>query len=134
MKGRKRHNGADSQGHLLDVEVTAANVHDTNAGVCLLDGVKMKHDRIQAFCGDAAYRGNASWYSEILLETLLQICRKVAGEFQVIPQRWIVERTLAWLSNSRRLSKDYEVNPDYSENIVRIAMVRLTLKRIQAEP
>jgi len=68
VKGRKRHIAVDSQGHLLDVLVTRANRHDTNVGLYVMDGVKNKYPAVQAFSAEAAYRGNSSWYAEILLE------------------------------------------------------------------
>ena len=50
--------------------------------------------------------------------------------FQVLPRRWVVERTLAWLSFNRRLSKDYEVLPETSEAMVYVAMIRLMVRRL----
>lgn len=127
VKGRKRHIGVDFEGRSLWVDVTAANVHDTNAGVYLLDGLKIKHHSIQRFCAVGGYQGDARWYSKILLKTPVEIPKKAKYGFAVLPKRWIVERTFAWLSNFRRLSKDYEINPRYSENMVRLSMLRLIL-------
>jgi hypothetical protein len=53
------------------------------------------------------------------------------GEFKVLPKRWVVERTFAWLGHNRRLSKDYEVFPQTSETFIYLAMTRLMLRRIQ---
>lgn len=134
VKGRKRHIGVDSDGHLYEVIVTPANVHDTNAAVELLDELKMNNPTIQAFSGDSAYRGNASLYAEILLDTPIQISYKAEDGFTVLSKRWIVERTFAWMGNDRRLSKDYEILPRHSENMVRISMLRRTLRHLMHNP
>jgi len=129
IKGRKRHIGVDIEGHLLHVEVTAANVHDTQMGGYIIESMLMKYSSIKAVSADAGYRGNTVNYSEILLDTPVQISTKIKGTFAILPKRWIVERTFAWMNNDRRLSKDYEVNPKYSENIIRVSMLKRTLRQ-----
>jgi transposase len=56
--------------------------------------------------------------------------RNETGKFVVLPKRWIVERTFAWLTFSRRLVRDYEINPRQSEAMIKLAMIRLLLKRL----
>ncbi|MFB3789652.1 MAG: transposase [bacterium] len=130
MKGRKRHIGVDMEGHLLHVEVTAANKADTLVGGYVIESVITKHPTVEAASADGEYRGNAVNYAEILLDTLVHISTKIRDTFAVLPKRWIVERTFAWINSERRLSKDYEVNPRHSENRVRIAMLKKTLGRL----
>ena len=130
MKGRKRHIGVDIEGHLLHVEVTAANVADTMMGGYVIESVITKHPTVEAASADAGYRGNTVHYAEILLDTLVHISTKIRDTFAVLPKRWNVERTFAWITSERRLSKDYEVNPRHSENMVRIAMLKKTLGRL----
>ncbi|MEL6321952.1 MAG: transposase, partial [Cyanobacteria bacterium J06626_14] len=60
----------------------------------------------------------------------VEISRRLGNGFQVIPKRWIVERTVGWLNFARRLSKDYEVRPDVSESMIYVAMIHLMLKRL----
>ncbi|MEO1664603.1 MAG: transposase, partial [Chloroflexota bacterium] len=60
----------------------------------------------------------------------VEISRRLGNGFQVIPKRWIVERTFGWLNFARRLSKDYEVRPDVSESMIYVAMIHLMLKRL----
>lgn len=60
----------------------------------------------------------------------VEISRRLGAGFQVQPKRWVVERTFAWLSFSRRLSKEYEENPQHSESFIYVAMIRLMLKRL----
>ena len=65
----------------------------------------------------------------------LEIVRRSpdSHRFEVLPRRWIVERTLAWLGRYRRLTRDYEVLPQTSENMIRIAMISLMLHRLCPE-
>ncbi len=130
VKGRKRHIGVDAEGHLLHIEVTAANEHDTMMGCYVIESMLLKHPAIRAVSADAGYRGNTVDYSEIMLETPVHISTKIKDRFAILPKRWIVERTFAWINNDRRLSKDYEINPAHSENMVRVSMLKRTLKRL----
>ena len=68
------------------------------------------------------------WYGRVIEI----VKRSNLGKFVVLPKRWIVERTFAWLSNYRRLSKDYESNPQSSESMIRLAMINLMLHRLRA--
>lgn len=131
VKGRKRHIGVDIEGHLLHVEVTAANQHDTRIGKYVIESMKMKYPTIRAVSADAGYRGDTVDYSETLLEIPVHISTKIKDQFAILPKRWIVERTLAWMNNDRRLSKDYEVKTTHSENMIRISMFKRTLKRLR---
>lgn len=134
IKGRKRHIGVDSDGRLLHVQAHRANQHDGSAGIEMFDALKEKYPTLELLCADSAYGGMARDYAAILLETTVQIVRKIGDGFQVAPKRWIVERTFAWLGHARRLSKDVEVTVRHSENMVRIAMLKLTLNQIFANP
>jgi putative transposase len=114
------------------VEVTAANVHDTNAGLYVFDALYDKYRQtLRGFCADSAYQGNAKWYAEGALQIPVDIVKKIGDGFQVQPQRWIVERTLAWLGHDRRLSKDYEVKVKHSENFIRLSMIKRTAARLR---
>ena len=84
---------------------------------------------IQAFSGDAGYRGTAVDFVEHQLNFRLHNSKKIKYAFAVLTIRWIVERTFAWLGNFRRLSKDYEILASSAENLVRIAMLRLTVAK-----
>ena len=129
VKGRKRHIVVDTLGNLIQVIVHAANIHDTKGGCDVLKGAALKHASIQAFSGDAGYRGSAVDFVEQELNLKLHISQKVKDAFAVLPIRWIVERTFAWLGNFRRLSKDYEILTSSAETMVRIAMLRLTVRK-----
>ena len=82
---------------------------------------------------DGAYRGELEAWVQETFECVLEIVKKKRSKgFHVLPRRWIVERTLAWLTRFRRLSKDYEREPFSSEAMVYIASIRLILNRICA--
>ncbi len=72
------------------------------------------------------------WCQQVFSVTV-EISQRLGAGFQVQPKRWIVERTFAWLSFSRRLSKDYEELPQQSESFIYLAMIRLMLKRLHAK-
>jgi putative transposase len=129
IKGRKRHIVVDTLGQLITVLVHAANIHDTVAGCDVLRRARAKFPSIAAFSGDAGYRGTAVKFAEDTLGVKLHISKKIKDVFAVLPMRWIVERTFAWLGNYRRLSKDYEILRLNAENAVRIAMLRITVAK-----
>ena len=129
VKGRKRHIVVDTLGQLIHVLVHAANVHDTIAGCDVLRVARDRCPTLEAFSGDAGYRGTAVEFVENTLRLKLHISKKIRDSFAVLPMRWVVERTFAWLGNYRRLSKDYEVLTLAAENMVRIAMLRIVVSK-----
>ena len=129
IKGRKRHLATDTLGNMLTVPVHAANGADTSHGGEVCDRVAEKYDSVQAFCGDQGYRGTTVEFVENLLGLRLDITAKPAQGFQVIPKRWIIERTLAWLGGFRRLAKDFEILTQSAENMIRIAMIKITVAK-----
>lgn len=127
MKGRKRHIVVDTLGNLLHVKVHAANEHDTKSACTVLEETAQDYPSIKAFSADAGYRGTAKTFVEEKLGLEFHISTKIKDTFAVLPKRWIVERTFAWLNNCRRLAKDVEILTATSENMIRIAMIRLAL-------
>ena len=111
-KGRKRHIVTDTMGNLLCIHVHAANIHDTKGGVYTFEKALYRYPTIQAGCADGGYRGTFrntfDEFHNIRIDISMQI--KEQKGFQVLPKRWVVERTFAWLNGSRRLSKDYETS------------------------
>ncbi len=93
------------------------------------EGRKPKHPKLEAFSGDMGYRGSAVEFVETTLQLQLHSSKNINDVLAVIPIRWIVERTFAWLGNFRRLSKDYEILSKSAENMVRIAMIQITLAK-----
>jgi putative transposase len=138
VDGRKRHIAVDTLGLLLAVVVTAANVSDGRAAPQLMDRVLQGgNQRLRYVCGDGRYNDTVfdAWlarHAEIRLEV---ISRDPGTGFVVLPKRWIVERTFAWLLCARRLCRDYERTVLSSEAVVHTVSIRLMLRRLtRAKP
>jgi putative transposase len=132
IKGRKRHIAVDILGLLLLVWVTPANMPDCDGGAQLCDELQQTAPRLQKIWADSAYSGTLVEYVAQWCRFVLEIVRKLPNQkgFQVQPKRWIVERTLSWLNQQRRLSKEYERTPKSSESMIKIAAIRLMLRRL----
>ena len=137
VKGRKRHVLVDTLGLLLSVEVTPANTSDQAGARRLLIGLKPLQPRLELIWADGSYSGEplatwcaaeGAWRLEIIKPT-----PHVQG-FVVRPWCWIVERTLGWLGRQRRLSKDYERKVQTSETLLKLAMIRLMVRRLARSP
>ena len=92
-------------GNLLAVVVHAANIHDTKSGILAAGKAFEKHPTIQRFCADAGYRKTFEQDVSQELGLGVDIVARTETGWQVLPKRWIVERSLAGINNSRRLSK-----------------------------
>ncbi len=133
LKARKRHLLVDTLGLPLSVYVTSADVQDRVGAQCLLAGLKALLPRLKKIWADGAYTGEklAGWCEEQGGWELEIVERRGDAEgFAVLPHRWIVERTLGWLMRNRRLSKDYERKVQTSETLIKVAMIRLILRRL----
>jgi putative transposase len=131
--GRKRHIVVDTLGLLLVVVVHAASIQDRDGAKLVLGKLRGRFPRLRVIWADGAYAGQLVAWARALGGWLLEIVRRPEGAtvFQVLPKRWIVERTLAWLGRCRRLSKDYEGLAETSETWVQIAMIHLMLRRLK---
>lgn len=106
VKGRKRHVLVDTLGLLLSVYVTPADFHDTKGARCLLAGLAPLLPRLKKIWADAAYRGQElTTWCEAEGGWDLEVVERVPGQrgFRVLPRRWVMERTLGWISRNRRL-------------------------------
>ena len=132
MSGRKRHIVVDTTGLLLAVVVHAANIQDRDGAKLVPARLLGRFPRLQIIRADAAYAGKLIAWAWATGGWLLQVVRlrPDSHQVEVLPRRWVVERTLAWLSRCRRLSKDHEELPETSETWVHIAMAHLMLKRL----
>jgi len=130
VKGRKHHIVVDVMGNLLAAVVHAANTHDTKSGIIPAKKAFDKYPTIEKFCGDAGYRKSFVEDVESQLGLEVDISERIAPVFLIIPKRWVVERTFAWMTNSRRLSKDYEITVESQEAIIYISHLRTLLRRV----
>lgn len=130
IKGRKRHIVTDTQGHILSLNVHAANIHDTVAGKSVFKKAVLQYPSIQGVCADAGYRKTMVNFVVNILKRTIEIAGRIKQSWVVVPRRWVVERTLAWLNNFRRLSKDYEITIESSENNVMIAHSMTLISRL----
>jgi putative transposase len=132
VTGRKRHLVVDTLGLLLAVVVHAANVQDRDGARLVLGKLAGRFARLRLLWADGGYAGALLAWALAAAGLVIEIVAKPAGAttFAVLPKRWIVERTFAWLGRCRRLSKDYEALPATSEAWIHVAMIHLMLKRL----
>lgn len=133
MKGRKRHIVVDTMGLLLAVVVHAADIQDRDGAKLVLRKLLGRFPRLRLIWADGAYAGQLVDWASALGGWLIEVVKhaKNLHSFEVLPRRWVVERTLGWLGRNRRLSKDYEELTESSEAWVHIAMIHLMLKRLR---
>jgi transposase len=119
---------------LLSVIVHAANIQDRDGAEAVLRQARRTFPFIERIIGDAGYQGprmqatvaaTGSWALEIVRR-----CHQ--RRFVVLPKRWIVERTLGWISRHRRLARDYERHTRIAAAFVSLAMIRIMLRRLTA--
>lgn len=152
MKGRKRHILVDTNGLLMQVLVHAADIQDHEGGKLLLVPLQGRFPRLKRIWVDSAYKkgdfvewvkAQFGWEVEVVEHPWSGLRGVLAPKeaaidweqirprgFHVLKRRWVVERTFAWLSTWRRLSKDYEVLPCSEEAWIYVAMIRLMLRRL----
>jgi len=133
IPGRKRHLAVDTLGLILAVVVHTADWQDQDGACSVLEELGKKFHRLKVIFGDAAYgRANLPAYVRDTFGWILQTVLRPVGlkHFVVLPKRWIVERTFAWLARYRRHSKDYEKTTASSEAFTYLAMITLMSKRL----
>lgn len=135
INGRKRHIMTDTLGNLLLVVVHAAGIADCEGAKLVFQSLPpMWRSRLQVVWADGGYEGALWVWVYTLFHIVVAIVKRSADQsgFVVLPKRWLVERTFAWLGRYRRLSKDYEHCPKSSEGIVYLASIHTMLKRLAA--
>lgn len=121
----------DTLGLILALIVHPANIQDRDGGKLLMKRLGRRFGRLKLIFADGGYAGRfvdwtAGWYGRVV-----EIVKRTAvNTFEVLPKRWIVERTFSWLGRYRRLSKDYETLIECSETMIRIAMINLMVHRL----
>ncbi len=133
VKGRKRHIIVDTLGNLLTVVVHAADIQDYDGARKVLTKVTEILASLEKLWADGIYKkgGLVEWVRDTF-DILLDIVERDPNQegFEVLPRRWVVERTFSWLDLYRRLSKDYERSTQGSQGVIYIASIHTMLKRI----
>ena len=133
IKGRKRHIVTDTLGHLVGLVVHAADIQDRDGGSLTLASIRSLYPWLRHIFADGGYAGGklraalkrmGRWKIEIIKRS------DVAIGFEVLPRRWVVERTFAWMTRWRRLVRDYEERIECSEAMIHVALGSLLLRRI----
>jgi transposase len=151
LSGRKRHILVDTTGLVLKVVVHVANIQDREGVKLLLEPLKGSFPRMKKVWLDVGYSGKGrqwieqemGWEAEIVKHswtglrgvwvpqgTEVNWAEIIPPGFHVLPRRWVVERTFAWIGRHRRMSKDYEYLLSSSESMVCLTMIRLMVKRL----
>jgi len=131
VTGRKRHLIVDTQGLLLAICVTPANVSETAGAKQVLQRLSGSAKKLRLLWCDNGYFNGAFEQAENQHLELRAVQRPAEQKgFAVLPRRWVVERTFAWLSRCRRLARDYETRPESSETLIQLAMSRLMILRL----
>lgn len=135
VSGRKRNLLVDTLGLVVMAKVTAANVQDVHAGKQLFLALSQRPallTRLERIFADGGFRGDLVDWVQQNLQVVLEIVLKLNEQkgFQVLPKRWVVERTFAWITRNRRLARDYERLARSSEAFIYLAMIRLGLRRL----
>jgi putative transposase len=133
ITGRKRHLAVDTLGLLLVVVVHGAYWQDYDGACMVLMRLQDKFHRLKVLFADSAYGRNdlPGWVQKTFGWLLQTVPRPVGVKgFVVLPKRWIVERTIAWINRCRRNTKDYERKTEHSEAMIQLAMIALMSKRL----
>jgi putative transposase len=122
----------DTIGLIVAVVVHAADVRDADGAKLLFESIRGRFSRLKLVWADGAYRRVAdrvaAWRPAWPIRP--EVVEKAASGFVVLPRRWVVERTFAWLCHNRRMSKDYERLCATGEAFVYVAMTRLMVRRL----
>ena len=137
VKGRKRHIVVCSMGLLLAVAVTAANQNEGTQAPRVLGKLSEETTkRLGRVYADSKYHCGACWDWQKRPEVKYRIVvvKRQKKEFEVLPRRWVVERSYAWMGWNRRLSKDYERTTPSSEAFCQVSMISLMANRLAPRP
>jgi len=132
VKGRKRHIATDTAGNLLDGLVLPADIQDRAGAPDLIERCRDAYPSLNRFFADGGYAGQKLADAIANIDRLvIEIVRRFdAHRFVVLPRRWVVERTIAWLNRCRRLAKDWEASVASAEAWLLIASIRRMTRRI----
>jgi transposase len=131
VNGRKRHIAVDTSGLLLAVVITAANVQDRQGAQPLLWNLHRSCRKVRLIWADAGYATSklTAWAAAMKI-TLQVVAKRDRHVFEILPRRWVVERTFAWISKHRRTVRDYEYLPASHEAMITWAMITQMTHRL----
>jgi len=134
VNGRKRHLVIDTLGMVVAAVVHSAGIQDRDGAKLVLKKMVGRFPRLKKILADGIYNGGIAEWAEAVGGWILELVVRPEGQtkFEVLPWRWIVERTFAWLGRYRRLSKDYEGSEESSEAWIYVAMTHLMLRRLES--
>lgn len=133
VKGRKRHIVSDTEGHMVGLQVHAADIQDRDGAVDLLTSIRSLYPWLRHVFADGGYAGDklrtamaglGQWTIEIIKRS------DAAQGFELLPRRWVVERTFAWLGRCRRLAKDFEATIESAVAWIFVAHIRRLTRRL----
>lgn len=146
VNGRKRHILVDTNGFILRVKVHPANIGEREGAKLLLAPLKTQLPRLELLWADAGYNGTffKEWVKEQLGWSVKVVKRPskwvwtppdvepppLPQRLEILPRRWVVERTFGWITRSRRLSRDYEGLAETSEMLIYLTTLRLMVTRL----
>lgn len=133
IKGRKRHIVTDTEGHLVGLQVHQADIQDRDGAVGVLSSIRSLYPWLRHVFADGGYAGDKlrDALRKIGTWTIAIIKRSdQASGFEVLPRRWVVERTFAWLGRCRRLAKDFETTIASAVAWVFVAHIRTLTRRL----
>ena len=129
--GRKRHVVVDTDGRLLMVNLTPADVSDSTGAQTILTAIRRRWPWLKYLFADAGYDRTKLMDKAIFLDFVVEIVRRSDPRgFHVLPRRWVVEHTFGWIIRWRRLVRDYERRLDVSEAMIHVTMGALLLQRV----
>jgi putative transposase len=130
--GRKRHIAVDTDGRLLMLNLTTADISDSAGAQLILDAIRKRWPWVKHLFADGAYDRAQLMDKAALLDFTIEVVRRIEGTdgFHVLPRRWVVERTFGWMTGWRRLVRDYEQRVDVSQAMIHIALSSLLIRRI----
>lgn len=129
VTGRKRHIAVDTQGNVMAAGVTSANVHDKPGSMSIKEQVE-DHAKVKKLLTDGSYKGVPPFTAQGRIEWEVVERKATGGRFKVLPKRWVVERTFAWLGNFRRLNRDYEKTVCMSKAMIIMSAIFITLNKL----
>ena len=130
VKGRKRHIIVDSQGLMIGVLVTEGNTPERLGAATVILECQEELSNTEVVWVDGGYSGqNFARVVRQICGSAVEVIKRLTKDFEILPKRWVVERTFGWLNRYRRLSKDYEMHVENSEAMIYGSLIRLMIRR-----